>query len=204
MPLFNHFDFLAPIYDAVIRSGASPQLLKLLDLQPGLLVLDAAGGTGRIARWIAPAIERQDLHSESHFNRSAVRGVIVVDLSLPMLRRMVQRPNLAGICASAVRLPYADALFDRILMVDALHHVADQAQAVRELVRVLKPGGRLVIEEPDIQARPVKWIALAEKLAGMGSRFLTLSEGTTLFAGLPGNLYHHQADHTIWWWFEKH
>jgi demethylmenaquinone methyltransferase/2-methoxy-6-polyprenyl-1,4-benzoquinol methylase len=58
-------------------------------------------------------------------------------------------------------------------MVDALHHVVHQGETVRELFRVIKPGGRLVIEEPDLRTFAVKLIAVAEKLALMRSHFLS-------------------------------
>jgi demethylmenaquinone methyltransferase/2-methoxy-6-polyprenyl-1,4-benzoquinol methylase len=57
-------------------------------------------------------------------------------------------------------------------MVDALHHVIDHAHTAREMFRVLKPGGVLVIEEPDIRTFGVKLIAIAEKLLLMRSHFL--------------------------------
>jgi demethylmenaquinone methyltransferase/2-methoxy-6-polyprenyl-1,4-benzoquinol methylase len=56
--------------------------------------------------------------------------------------------------------------------VDALHHVMDQAETIRELYRVLKVGGRLVVEEPDVRKFMVKLIAIGEKLALMRSHFL--------------------------------
>lgn len=70
-------------------------------------------------------------------------------------------------------LPFPNDLFSRILVVDAFHHFGDQPGALRELVRLLKPGGRLVIEEPDIRRTRVKFIAIGETLALMGSHFRT-------------------------------
>ncbi len=68
-------------------------------------------------------------------------------------------------------LPYADDSFERVLVVDALHHFGNQQEAIAELVRVLKPGGRMVIEEPDFNRFVVKMIAFAEKVALMQSHF---------------------------------
>jgi demethylmenaquinone methyltransferase/2-methoxy-6-polyprenyl-1,4-benzoquinol methylase len=57
-------------------------------------------------------------------------------------------------------------------MVDALHHVINHTDSMREMYRVLKPGGVLVVEEPDIRTFGVKLIAIAEKLLLMRSHFL--------------------------------
>ena len=48
------------------------------------------------------------------------------------------------------RLPFADASFDRVAVVDMLEHVADERAFVRELARVVKPGGRLVVNTPHL------------------------------------------------------
>jgi demethylmenaquinone methyltransferase/2-methoxy-6-polyprenyl-1,4-benzoquinol methylase len=61
--------------------------------------------------------------------------------------------------AHAERLPFPDASFDRVVVVDALHHFAHQREAVRDLLRALKSGGRLLIEEPDIHRLIVKFVA---------------------------------------------
>ncbi len=57
-------------------------------------------------------------------------------------------------------------------MVNALHHVCNQQETVNELWRTLQPGGRIVIEEPDVRTFAVKLFALGEKLALMRSHFL--------------------------------
>jgi SAM-dependent methyltransferase len=54
--------------------------------------------------------------------------------------------------ADAARLPFADQSFDAILIRDLLHHLPDRARALAEAHRVLKPGGRLTLVEPNRRA----------------------------------------------------
>lgn len=49
------------------------------------------------------------------------------------------------------RLPFADAYFDRVVVVDMLEHVPDEAAFARELARVTRPGGRLVVNTPHLK-----------------------------------------------------
>jgi demethylmenaquinone methyltransferase/2-methoxy-6-polyprenyl-1,4-benzoquinol methylase len=153
--MFDHFDLLAPIYDRAIPFARLEAMLNVLALPANGTLLDAGGGTGRVAAALRPYIH-----------------VLVADFSSGMLAQARQK-RLDGILTPTERLPFADGTFERVLMVDALHHVLRQDETVRELWRVLKPGGRLVIEEPDIRTWPVKLIALAEKLAFMRSHFLS-------------------------------
>jgi ubiquinone/menaquinone biosynthesis C-methylase UbiE len=66
-------------------------------------------------------------------------------------------------------------------MVDAMHHVIHHGQTAAEMLRVLKPEGILVIEEPDIRTFGVNLIALAEKLLLMRSHFLAPQKISGLF-----------------------
>ncbi len=53
------------------------------------------------------------------------------------------------VCAASEQLPYPDSTFDLILSHEVLEHVRDDAEAVREMVRVLKPGGRILVFVPN-------------------------------------------------------
>jgi ubiquinone/menaquinone biosynthesis C-methylase UbiE len=172
MPLFDHFDFLAPIYDRVIKPKDPGYLYRLADLPTSGSLLDAGGGTGRVAQ----------------FMRDKAPQVVVADLSLEMLQKAREKGGLQNVCSHTEKLPFPDNTFDRILMIDALHHVCDQAETAAELWRLLKPGGLLVIEEPDVRTFSVKLVALAEKLALMRSHFLAPPAIAALFPGSPAKV----------------
>ena len=84
-----------------------------------------------------------------------------------------QTQDKQGKILPVVLTVFKDKSFDRVIMVDALHHVKDYRITIHELWRVLMPGGRIVIEEPDIQTFPVKLMALVEKIALMRSHFIS-------------------------------
>jgi demethylmenaquinone methyltransferase/2-methoxy-6-polyprenyl-1,4-benzoquinol methylase len=135
MAAFDHFDFLAPFYDRLIKLDEARRLEQHLALPTSGKLLDAGGGTGRVA----------------HALREKASCVIVADLSIGMLRQAAVKDGLKPVCSLSEHLPFANAEFDRIVMVDAFHHVCDHIKTAHELWRVLRPGGRLVIEEPDVR-----------------------------------------------------
>jgi demethylmenaquinone methyltransferase/2-methoxy-6-polyprenyl-1,4-benzoquinol methylase len=160
----SHFNLLAPFYDRVIPFVRLEQMLRILDLPCKGSLLDAGGGTGRVAEALRPHVGL----------------VVVADVSYRMLARARQKA-LSATSTVAEFLPFPDGVFDRVLMVDALHHVLNQRETIHELYRVLKAGGRLVIEEPDVRKFAVKLIAVAEKLTLMRSHFLTPLQIAHLF-----------------------
>lgn len=164
-----HFDLIAPVYDRLLPSPDPELWLELLRL-PARRLLDAGGGTGRVA-WELRRMARQ---------------TIVCDLSHRMLRQLRHKEELQPVQADVLCLPFPDGTFDRALVADALHHFPDQQGALRELLRVLTPGGRLVIEEPDLHRLPVKAVALVEKAFLMGSRFLRPEEICRLAENVGG------------------
>lgn len=159
MPRFEQFDVIAPYTERMVLPPLPGPLLELLNLAPGMDVLDAGGGTARVAQVAARAGAR---------------------LTVADLTREAARSRAAG-----QHLPFPNASFERVVMVDALHRVRNQQQAVKELFRVLQPAGRLLIEEPDVDQFGVKLLALGEKLLHFHSHFLSGKGILALFNNAP-------------------
>ena len=151
------FDRIAPLYDRVMPPADGEALAAGLDHATRSIdrLLDVGGGSGRAA--------------------AALTGpeITVVDASIGMLARAREDRGLAGIAGDAGRLPLRDESVDAATIVDAFHHLPDQAAAIEEAARVLAPGGALVIREFD-PAHPLGRVLVAgEHAIGMQSRFRT-------------------------------
>jgi demethylmenaquinone methyltransferase / 2-methoxy-6-polyprenyl-1,4-benzoquinol methylase len=103
---------------------------KALEIKPGERVLDIAAGT---------AVSTEELVRSGAW-------CVATDFSVGMLKagRARRVPMVAG---DATRLPFADAAFDAVTISFGLRNVADHQAALREMARVTRPGGRLVVCE---------------------------------------------------------
>lgn len=180
--MFDHFGILAPVYEKFIKPTSPERLISLLELPAAGRLLDVGGGTGRV----------------SGFLTSLVEEVYLADLSHKMLTQSLEKGRLLPVCAHAEKLPFPDAFFERVIMIDALHHVCDQELTALELWRVLKPGGRIIIEEPNITHWGVKLIALGEKIALMRSHFLLPEQIRDLFPHPNGTARIHFDGYIAW------
>ena len=139
------------------------RLREILDPRPGERVLEVGPGTGYyalpVARWLAPD-GRLD----------------VVDVQQEMLDHTVGRAGEQGVDnieptrADARSLPYATDSFDAAYLITVLGEIPDQGAALRELRRVVKPDGRIVVGELFGDPHMVTHRALCDRAAASGLR----------------------------------
>ena len=105
---------------------------QAVDARPGESILDLAAGTGT---------------SSTPFQQAGA-NVVACDFSLGMLEVGRQRnPYLDFVAGDATKLPFKDGVFDAVTISFGLRNVEDTTAALRELRRVTKPGGRLLVCE---------------------------------------------------------
>jgi demethylmenaquinone methyltransferase/2-methoxy-6-polyprenyl-1,4-benzoquinol methylase len=177
------FDRIAPVYDAMNRlmtAGLDRRWRRLAAasvVQAGDSILDACCGTGDLAL----AAEREG---------GRVTGV---DFSERMLERARRKsPSIEWVQADLLALPFADASFDAATVGFGIRNVEDLEAGLRELARVLRPGGRLAcleITRPRGALRPFfrLWfdglVPLAGKLLPGGAAYSYLPASVRRFPG---------------------
>jgi demethylmenaquinone methyltransferase/2-methoxy-6-polyprenyl-1,4-benzoquinol methylase len=177
------FDRIAPVYDAMNRvttmglDGRWRRLAAEAVVLPGDRVLDAACGTGDLA--IAAAL--------------AGGQVTGLDFSGRMLERARRKaPELEWVEGDVLALPFEDGSFDAVTIGFGIRNVSDLEAGLRELARVLRPGGRIAVLEitrPRGLLRPFfrLWfdvlIPLAGKLLPGGAAYTYLPASVRRFPG---------------------
>jgi ubiquinone/menaquinone biosynthesis C-methylase UbiE len=137
------------------------RLREILEPRPGERVLEVGPGTGYyslpVASWIGP---------EGRLD--------VLDVQQEMLDHTMRRASEEGLSniepalGDARGMPYADDTFDAAYLVTVLGEIPDQDAALRELHRVVKPGGRIVVGELFGDPHMVTRGALRDRAAGAG------------------------------------
>ena len=151
LPYFMWWLLLLP------RGAHSPKnLRRVLEPRPGERILEVGPGVGVHALVIAKALQPD--------------GVIdVIDVEQAMLDRLMQRATRRGFTnivprqGDARQLPYPESTFDAAYLIGVLGEVPDGVAALRELRRVLKPDGRLIVGELLLDPDFVSFAALKEK-----------------------------------------
>jgi SAM-dependent methyltransferase len=179
-----------------------------LGVQEGDLLLDMGCGAGR--------------HAFETFRRGA--RVVAFDYSAAELKDVtglfaaMRDAGEAGGDASsmaaaangdALALPFPDDTFDHVIASEVLEHVSDDGQALREVFRVLKPGGHLAATVPSWLPENICWLLSDEYHAPFvpGGHVRIFSEhelrGRMRSVGLrPGAAHHAHALHSPYWWLK--
>ncbi len=176
--------------------------LDRLGLRPGERVLDLGCGGGR--------------HAFACLRRGAVVVALDSDLAelksaLGMMTAMVGAGEVgdcgsgAGVRGDALRLPFFDGAFDKVICAEVLEHLPDDSSAMGELARVLRPGGMLAISVPRYGPELVNW-ALSERYHSVPGGHVRIYRRSQLLgrlkdAGMEVVASHHaHALHSPYWW----
>lgn len=140
----KRYDLLNDVLTFGLARGWRRRTIAAINPIRGERVLDLAAGTGT---------------SSSPF-AAAGASVFPTDISMGMLRvGKVQQPGLHFVAGDALQLPYADESFDAVTISYGLRNVEDTASACKEMLRVTRPGGRVVIAEFSTPTHPVfRWL----------------------------------------------
>jgi SAM-dependent methyltransferase len=168
----------------------------VLDVRAGDCVLDVGCGEGR--------------HTFEALRRGA--EVVSVDIDAGALRKTAWAAGSLGpasgrlaVRADARALPFPDAAFDRVICAETLEHIDDDATAIDELARVLRPGGRLALTVPRYLPERVCW-ALSREYRETPGGHVRIYRGSELRAAGEGAglrcvaVHHAHALHTPYWW----
>ncbi|OGT64287.1 MAG: bifunctional demethylmenaquinone methyltransferase/2-methoxy-6-polyprenyl-1,4-benzoquinol methylase [Gammaproteobacteria bacterium RIFCSPHIGHO2_12_FULL_45_9] len=136
----SRYDVMNDILSFGLHRGWKRWAMLLLRLRPGMQVLDVAGGSGDLTQLAAKRV-------------GDTGSVVLTDINPDMLavgrKRLLDAgfANIPCILANAEQLPFQDNTFDRVMIGFGLRNVTDKPAALRSMLRVLKPGGLLVILE---------------------------------------------------------
>jgi demethylmenaquinone methyltransferase/2-methoxy-6-polyprenyl-1,4-benzoquinol methylase len=201
------FSGIAPQYDrmaSILSLGQDPRWRRALvantDAVPGSRVLDVAAGTQLVSRELAA--------------RRNVR-VVALDRSEQMLRAGGEPNRIAGldhrivpVLGRAERLPFSDGAFDAVTFTYLLRYVDDPGATVRELARVVRPGGSIAMLEFHVPAavlpRAAWWIQTRIVMPVLGAVASPAWARTAAFLG--PNISRFVGDHPLdeWvGWFQR-
>jgi demethylmenaquinone methyltransferase/2-methoxy-6-polyprenyl-1,4-benzoquinol methylase len=183
------FDDVAPKYDIVndvLSMGQTRRWRRLVvdavGAQPGQRVLDLAAGTG----------------TSSEPYADAGIDVVACDFSLGMLKvGKRRRPDIDFVAGDATNLPFEDNSFDASTISFGLRNVNEPKKALAEMLRVTKPGGRLVIAEfssptvPGFRTVYTEYLmralpAIARKVASNPDAYVYLAESIRAWPNQDG------------------
>lgn len=145
----DNYDLMNDLMSAGIHRLWKRVAIQMSGVRSGHTVLDIAGGTGDLAAKFSRIVGSEGT-------------VVLADINQSMLRvgrdRLIDRGISANVCfsqADAQNLPFPDNTFNLITIAFGLRNVTDKDMALRSMLRVLKPGGKLLVLEFSKPNNPV-------------------------------------------------
>ncbi len=181
----SRYDLMNDLMSAGLHRTWKAYTVMVANVQPGQRVLDIAGGTGDLAKAFAKKVGRDG-------------QVVLSDINEAMLRtgrdRLIDE-GCALDCAvcDAEHLPFPDAGFDLVSVAFGLRNMTHKDAALKEMHRILKPGGKLLVLEFSRVAKPLEkaydWYSfkvlprLGQLVAGDAQSYRYLAESIRMHPG---------------------
>lgn len=181
----SKYDIMNDLMSAGLHRAWKAYTVLVADIQPGYKVLDIAGGTGDLGLAFAKKVGRQG-------------QVVHTDINEAMLRtgrdRLIDHGViLPTVVCDAEKLPFPDAYFDVVTVAFGLRNMTHKDLALKEMSRVIKPGGKLLVLEFSKIAQPLEkaydWYSfnilpkLGSMIAGDAQSYRYLAESIRMHPG---------------------
>jgi demethylmenaquinone methyltransferase/2-methoxy-6-polyprenyl-1,4-benzoquinol methylase len=185
-PIARTYDLADTLLSFGLDSRWRKKAIRLLGLKRGDWVLDACGGTAGLARLAARRVGLDGRVLVYDFNRP------MMDAGLEKIRRDGRRAPVSFVQGDAEEVSFPDGTFNAVTIGFGIRNLAHPEKGLREFLRVLKSGGRLMILEFSLPVNPLLrrlyhfysfyWMPFAGRIiCGTGTSFRYLAESVRVF-----------------------